>query len=204
VTPTLRELIGRADRLIAAGGRVLGIAGAPGSGKTTLAESLVAHFGQRARLLPMDGFHFAGEELARRGLAHRKGAPDTFDVDGYVTTLRRIKARDTPVLAPRFHRDIEEAVAAAICIEPDVELVVTEGNYLLLCDGHWDAVAALLDERWMVTLDDSVRTARLVARHEHFGRAPAEAQRWVGEVDQLNAELIAMHSAAADLQITAD
>jgi pantothenate kinase len=202
VTPDLDELLVRVDRLIEAGGRFLGIVGAPGSGKSTLAERVVEHLGERARLLPMDGFHLANAELARRGIAHRKGAPDTFDVDGYISTLRRVRSRDTTVLAPCFHREIEEAVAGAICIEPDVDLVVTEGNYLLLQDPPWSGVRGLLDETWMIDIADDVRIARLVARHEHHGRSPDEARRWVAEVDELNTELIRSRSIAAALTVT--
>ena len=93
------------------------------TGKSTLAEQLLAHFGARAAVLPMDGFHFANEELHRLGLAHRKGAPETFDVDGYLDTLERIRARTHDVLVPRFHREIEEPVAGAIRIAASVSAV---------------------------------------------------------------------------------
>lgn len=194
-------LIARVEALLASGGRILGIAGAPGSGKSTLAEAIVAHFGDRAALLPMDGFHMADEELARLGRAERKGAPDTFDVDGYVATLRRVRAGDHDVLAPRFHREIEAAVAGAIRISTQHELVVTEGNYLLLQEGSWQHVAALLDEAWLVRPPDEARRERLVARHVHHGRSPAAAAAWVDTVDEPNARLIAALSATPDLVI---
>ena len=195
------ELVHRTEALLARGGRVLGIAGPPGSGKSTLAERLVDHFGARAELLPMDGFHFAQEELLRSGSAHRKGAPDTFDVAGYVATLTRVRARAHDVLAPRFHRDIEEPVAGAIRISVACELVVTEGNYLLLPTHGWRAVAPLLDECWFLRPDDDVRIARLVARHEAHGRSPADARAWVRDVDEPNARLVAAHPGPAHLVV---
>lgn len=193
----MNAIVDRVEAMLARGGRVLGIAGAPGSGKSTLADRLLAHFGDTAALLPMDGFHFANEELHRLGLAHRKGAPDTFDVDGYLDALERVRARRHDVLVPRFHRAIEEPVAGAIRIRTDASLVITEGNYLLLPMGRWGDVAELLDERWLLRPDDTVRRARLVARHEAHGRTPTEALSWVDEVDEPNAQLVNSRSIRA-------
>ena len=191
------DLITRVEEVLQRGGRILGIAGEPGSGKSTLAERLLGHFGDRAALLPMDGFHFANEELHRLGLAHRKGAPETFDVDGYITALERVRARTHDVLVPRFHREVEEPYAGAIRIVTTTELVITEGNYLLLPMGRWGDVAPLLDERWLLRPDDARRRARLVARHEAHGRSRTEALSWVDEVDEPNAALIRTRSIRA-------
>jgi pantothenate kinase len=186
-----------AEALLERGGRILGIAGEPGSGKSTLSDRLLAHFGERAALLPMDGFHFANEELHRLGLTHRKGAPETFDVDGYISALERVRARSTDVLVPRFHREVEEPYAGAIRIASATELVITEGNYLLLPMGRWGDVAALLDERWLLRPDDVRRRSRLVARHELHGRSRTEALSWVDEVDEPNAALVRTRSIRA-------
>ena len=194
-----RALIDSAQRLIDRGGRVLGIAGEPGAGKSTLAAELVDHFGDRAQLLPMDGFHLADDELERRELLGRKGAPDTFDVHGYIAALQRVRLRTESVVVPRFDRHLEAAIAGSICIEPHVELVITEGNYLLLDVTPWSSVSALLDERWMVQVDESTRVERLVARHVAHGRSIDAARRWVAEVDEPNALLIRDHSATVDL-----
>jgi pantothenate kinase len=201
VPTPFESLTGRVDELLARGGRILGIAGPPGSGKSTLCDRLLAHYGERAQVLPMDGFHLANEELARLGRAGRKGAPDTFDVDGYIATLERVRARATDVLAPRFHREIEEAVAGSIRIRPETQLVITDGNYLLLQLGRWADVAALLDDRWVLAPDDAARCARLVARHEGHGRHPHEAAAWVRDVDEPNAALVAAASRAPDFVV---
>lgn len=193
----MTDPVAQAEAMLTRGARVLGIAGPPGSGKSTLAERLLRHFGARAALLPMDGFHLANEELHRLGRAGRKGAPDTFDVDGYVNALERVRAREHDVLVPRFHREIEEGVAGAIRIATTTELVITEGNYLLLPMGRWGDVAALLDERWLLRPDDAARRARLIARHESHGRSPTEARSWVDEVDEPNAELVLGRSTRA-------
>lgn len=199
MAPLPHHLIERVERLLARGGRVLGIAGAPGAGKSTLAEAVVAHFGEVAQLLPMDGFHLANEELARLGRTERKGAPDTFDVDGYVAALQRARAREHDVLVPRFHREVEEAFAGAIRIATSTRLVVTEGNYLLLQEDGWAAVRPLLDESWFLQPDDDVRRERLIARHVAHGRSPQAAADWVRDVDEPNAVRIVRDSSPADV-----
>ena len=199
--PSIDDLVARAERMIGAGRRVLGIAGAPGSGKSTLAEALVDRLGERARLLPMDGFHLANEELVRRGITDRKGAADTFDIDGYVTTLQRVRQRHVDVLAPRFDRALEAAIAGSIRIDTSADLVITEGNYLLLGDGPWAQVATLLDECWTIEIDDAVRLQRLVQRHQQFGRSPDAARAWVEQVDEANTALIRATSSRPDLVV---
>ena len=181
--------------------RLLGIAGAPGSGKTTYAEQLVAQAerdGVRAAYLPMDGFHLADVSLARLGLLDRKGAPETFDAWGYAATLRRVRSAEHTVWAPGFERDLEQPLAGAVAIAPDVELVVTEGNYLLLDRPEWQAVRAELDEVCFLDCPDDVRRRRLVARHVEFGKTAAEAEAWVSRVDDANAALVTETRLRAD------
>jgi pantothenate kinase len=191
--------VARARALIEPGRRaVLGIAGPPGAGKSTLAGLLVSELGPVAALVPMDGFHLAQVELGRLGRAARKGAPDTFDVHGYAALLARLRSemRET-VYAPAFRRDLEEPIAGAIPVAPTVALVVTEGNYLL--DGPpWDRARALMDEVWYVELDEQVRTSRLIARNLAHGRSPDEARQWVAGVDQPNAARVEKGRAGAD------
>lgn len=195
-------LTDRARALAETGGRrVLGIAGPPGAGKSTLAERLVAALDGRAALVPMDGFHLAAAELDRLGRADRKGAPDTFDAAGYASLLRRLRAPDPlhAVYAPAFDRSLEEPVAGSLPVEPDVPLVVTEGNYLLLDDGPWAPVRGLLDEVWFLDLDPEVRVRRLVDRHVRHGRPRFHAEEWVARSDEANARLVERGRDRADL-----
>jgi pantothenate kinase len=119
-------------------------------------------------LLPMDGYHYDDEVLAPRGWRPRKGAPHTFDVGGYASSLRRLRTNDEPSVAvPRFDRDIEIARAGAIIIEPIARLIVSEGNWLLLDDEPWSALRPLFDHTVLVVAD--METLELRNR-----------QRWVG------------------------
>jgi pantothenate kinase len=195
-----RALAGQGDR------RILGIAGAPGGGKSTLAAALVGELGpDTARLVGMDGFHLAQAELERLGRADRKGAPDTFDASGFAALLRRLRAReDAVVYAPEFRREIEEPVACAVPVPREVPLVVTDGNYLLVADGEWADVRALLDEAWFVEGDDDRRRDWLIARHIEFGKTPDFAREWVLRSDERNAELVASTRPRADLVVRVD
>ncbi|MFF5179488.1 nucleoside/nucleotide kinase family protein [Micromonospora sp. NPDC000316] len=199
----LDELVARARALAEAGPRhLLGITGAPGAGKSTLAERIVAEIGPSARLVPMDGFHLAQSQLVRLGRADRKGAADTFDANGYVSLLRRLhRLEPTSVYAPEFRRELEEPVAGSIEVPPSVRLVVTEGNYLLLPDFPWQEVRSLLHEVWFLDLDAELRLRRLTARHEAFGRSPEEARAWALGSDEANATLITPTADRADLVV---
>jgi pantothenate kinase len=185
------------------GSAILGIAGPPGSGKSTLAEHVVASV-PGAALVGMDGFHLAHTALATLGRVERKGAPDTFDPDGYVSLLRRIRSArpDEVVWAPEFRREVEDAVAGAVAVS-GVPLIVTEGNYLLLEQEPWRQVRPLLDECWYVDEDDDLRRERLRLRHERYGRSPAEARGRTFGPDEANAVLVAASRYRADLTVTA-
>jgi len=199
----LAALVARARQLAAAPSRrILGLTGAPGSGKSRLAGELVDALGDDAVLVPMDGFHLAEAELKRLGSHDRKGALDTFDAGGFVALLRRLRESTEPaVYAPTFRRDIEEAIAGAICVPRNVPLVITEGNYLLSPDGAWSAVRGLLDEVWYLEPDDNDRMDRLVRRHMEFGRDVDTANARARGSDQRNAELIAATKVWADLVV---
>ncbi|WP_137897825.1 nucleoside/nucleotide kinase family protein [Sphingomonas sp. 2SG] len=189
--------------LLARRGRaLLGVVGPPGAGKSTLADRIARQFADRSVVVPMDGFHLANAELDRLGRRDRKGAPDTFDVAGFVALLDRLRhpvAGET-VYAPRFERAIEEAIAGAIPVPAGTPLVVVEGNYLLL-DGPWSPVRGLLDRCCYVRTPSAQRREWLLARHMAFGRSRAEALDWIDRTDEPNAVLIERSAMRADFAV---
>ncbi|NLF05844.1 MAG: nucleoside/nucleotide kinase family protein [Actinomycetales bacterium] len=208
-----RELAERPGRTL------LGIAGAPGAGKSTLAAGLAQALGAAsAVVVPMDGFHLAQATLERLGRAERKGAPDTFDAAGFIALLRRLRSgggladggreadRAEPgtavvgetVWAPEYRRDLRHGVTGAIEVAPDVPLVIVEGNYLLCDEAGFGPVRGLLDETWFCELDPAVRVERLVARHVATGKEPGYAREWVLGSDERNAALVAATRDRAD------
>lgn len=184
-------------------GRVIvGLAGPPAAGKSTLATALAAALtddGAAAVAVPMDGFHYANAELARLGLADRKGAPETFDAAGFVHLLRRLRAGEAgPVYAPTFNRQINESIGSAIPVAPEVRVVVTEGNYLLLDTPPWHEVRPLLDLALYLDAPHSTRHSALVRRQLSRGLSKAAAQAWAGGSDAANARLIESTRERAD------
>ncbi|MCG7310450.1 nucleoside/nucleotide kinase family protein [Brachybacterium sp. ACRRE] len=200
-----RVLLDQARR--SGGRRLLGIAGAPGAGKSTLTALLAEELPTGSCVVvPMDGFHLADVALERLGRLDRKGAPDTFDAAGYVAILQRLRTarpEDPPVWAPMFERDLEQPLAGAIAVPGEIPLVITEGNYLLMTDGPFAPVCAMLDARWFVETDEDVRHERLIARHEAFGKSPEAARAWSLGPDEANARLVAATRARADLVVRA-
>jgi pantothenate kinase len=209
-------LVARARGLVTGGRRaVLGIAGAPAAGKTTLAEELVRALapqppagltaGAWVAHVPMDGFHLADVELDRLGLRAVKGAPDTFDALGYAALLRRLhEDADEMIYAPGFERVIEQPIAGSIGVSRAARLIVSEGNYLLLDEPRWAGVRPLCTEIWYADLDPEERLRRLVDRHIRFGKDEAAAIAWATGTDERNAARIAATRDRADLIVGAD
>ncbi len=200
----VRRVLDRAAR----GRYLLGIAGPPGAGKSTLSVALrdainAEAGGTVAEIAPMDGYHLGNDVLRAMESLARKGEPDTFDVDGYVAGLRRL--RTTPVGAPvpwpTFDRSIDAPVPGGVVLDQQ-SIILTEGNYLLLDDfegRRWSAVRALLDECWYLDAPRDVLENRLLDRHIRGGRTPAAARDKVHGSDLRNADLVATTRERADL-----
>ncbi|MEJ7138989.1 nucleoside/nucleotide kinase family protein [Amphibiibacter pelophylacis] len=193
------------DQALATGRRqMLGVAACPGAGKSTLAARLLDELGDAVAIVPMDGFHLANSELARLGLAQRKGSPPSFDAPGFVALLERLRRDGGPVYAPEFRRELEESIAGALLVAPQHRLLIVEGNYLLLEEGGWAGVRPLLDACWYLAVDDGLRRERLLSRHMHHGRTRQQALDWMAGNDELNAALIAAQAHRADAWVHLD
>lgn len=186
---------------------VIGIAGSPGGGKTTLAKAIVDSVNEIepgiAVHLPLDGFHLANSTLTRLGLRDRKGAIETFDGWGFLNLVHRLRDESGhTVFAPSFERTVDEGVAGEIAIDESHRLVIAEGNYLLSEQAPWAEVKALLDDAWFCETDDDERFARLVDRHTRHGRSRDAAEAWAREVDGANAVLINATRVRANLVVS--
>ena len=200
VQETIDSLVERARALIESGDRrILGVVGAPGAGKSTLCAALLERLGDQAVLVGMDGFHLANAELLRRGRRDRKGAPDTFDVDGYVALLGRLRSQTAgTIYGPVFDRALEESIGSSVPVSATTPLVITEGNYLLHDEHGWDAVAVHLDESWYLEAPPEVREDRLVRRRQSHGEPIEDAVAWVRDVDLRNGRLVESGRSRAD------
>ncbi|MDI3336292.1 phosphoribulokinase [Defluviimonas aestuarii] len=179
------------DRLL------VGFAGAPGSGKSTIAEDLAARLGPTATVLPMDGFHLDNDRLRQMGLLHRKGAPETFDADGFVALVRKLRQKGT-VEFPTFDREADSTVPGAGRIGEDIRIVLIEGNYLLLNTHPWSDLAGLLDLQIRLEVSRDELEARLIRRWLDHGLSPDAARTRTRDNDMANVDYIAQHSREPD------
>ena len=180
----------------------VGVVGAPGSGKTHAARFLQRQVSDVVvSIVPMDGFHLANDVLEALGRREYKGRPDTFDVAGFINLLDRLERRETgPVYAPRFVRQIEEPIAGSLAIAADVELVIVEGNYLLVDEPPWDAVAPRLDATYYLDTPEPVRIERLLVRHSRTYGATRAAD-WIERVDRPNSAIVEATRSRADVLV---
>jgi pantothenate kinase len=171
---------------------IIGIVGKPGGGKSTLSKYLLKGMDPTiVSVVPMDGFHLSNKVLKELGRSDRKGAQDTFDINGFTALIKRIKLDSSdPIYYPVFDRSIEESIAAQGVVYPSTRVVIVEGNYLMHDRDGWQEISPLLDQSWYAFLDEDIRISRLISRHIAFGKDPESAKAWAKGSDQINAELI--------------
>lgn len=187
---------------------ITAIAGAPASGKSTLAERLADGLNAAepgsAAVLPMDGYHYDDWYLVPRGWRPRKGAPFTFDVAGFAHMLMRLRQNtEVEIAVPVFDRDLEIARAGARMIPSSVRHLIVEGNYLLLAAEPWSMLHALFDTTVMIAVPEAELRARLLARWERYGYAPAEALTKAEDNDLPNGRVVMTESVAAEFVFSA-
>ena len=185
---------------------VVGIAGGPGSGKSTFAVRLKELINSNAKtdlaqIFPMDGFHRRNIELERSGLISVKGAPETFDVKGYLSMLNRIKLGEN-LKAPVYSREIHDVIENALSIEPYHKIIITEGNYLFYDMAGWCEIKDIIDLKIYIEAEKNVCEKRLLERHMRGGKTEIEALEKIRKVDMKNFDLISQTIKYADEVIT--
>ena len=185
---------------------LIGIIGKPGAGKSPLSKFLMGKLPKDlVTVVPMDGYHLSNKVLKDLKRSDRKGAPDTFDVAGFVSLVKRIRSEQTQnIYYPIFDRAIEESIAAQGVVTSATKVVIIEGNYLLHDEGGWEVLNDLLDESWMVDVDDDKRISRLISRHIAYGKDPEAAKAWAKGTDEVNAKLIERGRTRADFVVVID
>ena len=194
----LRQKAGEALRYM------VGIAGAPASGKSTLAQNLrdaLITQGESAIVVPMDGFHFDDAILNARGHRSRKGAPHTYDVRGFEVLLQRIKSREADIAIPVFDRSMELSRAAADIVTDEAKFILVEGNYLLLNQSPWNQLKPLFDFSIFVSEPIEELEQRLIKRWLGHGFDMDYAKNWIASNDLLNIKTVIAESAIADLTV---
>jgi pantothenate kinase len=179
------------------------LAGPPGAGKSTLSAALVRALGPGARVVPMDGFHYDDAVLEARGVRSRKGAPETFDVAGFVHLIARLRQEDE-VAIPVFDRSMELSRAAADVVGPEDRFLIVEGNYLLLDEGPWRALDGAFDLTVWIDVPLAELDRRLTDRWAHYGKTPEAARAWIEGNDMPNIRRAIEGSRQADVVIGAE
>ena len=198
ITPEI--LVQKIQALSGQGRKLIAIAGAPGSGKSTLAEDLAHQLGPTAAVMPMDGFHLDNDTLHAMELFHRKGAPETFDADGFVALIKRLRGEDT-VPYPTFDRDADRTVPDGGQINETTRIMLVEGNYLLLNQSPWDSLAGLFDMTVRLVVDHETLAARLITRWVNHGLSPENARDRALGNDMVNVRYVDAHSFDPDYVI---
>jgi len=175
---------------------MLAITGAPGAGKSTLAELLMRNTNEVLKdeiaiVIPMDGYHYHNDILAEKGLLPLKGIPQSFDSQRFVMLIKEIASQKQEKLyCPTYDRGLHNPVERSIVIENKHKIIIVEGNYLLLDTCPWNELADLFDESWFIETPLTTTKERLISRHVLAGRSFEEALSKISSTDAPNAELI--------------
>jgi pantothenate kinase len=177
---------------------IVGLAGPPASGKSSMAWTIAKALAPGVRVVPMDGFHYDDAVLEARGLRARKGSPASFDAAGFVHLVRRLRTEDE-VAIPIFDRGMELSRAAADVVTAADRIVIVEGNYLLLDTDPWRDLAPLFDMTVFLDVPEAELIRRLTARWKHHGRDDQAARDWIASNDLPNALTVIRNSRPADV-----
>ena len=184
---------------------LVAITGPPGSGKSTSADALRALLverGLKAKVVPMDGFHLDNTILDKLGLRHRKGAPDTFDAEGFVELVGALRHTDQPERIPGFDREQDRVVEDQYIVEPEDQIILIEGNYLLLRSEPWNRLLEHFDLTIFLNPGIEILERRLIQRWLDHDHTHEEAVQRARSNDIPNAEYVLENSARADIDIS--
>ena len=179
---------------------IVAIGGPPGAGKTTLALDLadaLTHRNRNAVAVSMDGWHLSNRQLTLQGKSSRKGATDTFDTDGLAWAIWRMKTQSSSspdIYLPSFSRDIDDPVASDIVVSPKTEVIILEGNYLLLKSSPWMSMRASFDVPVYCDVKWDVCRNRLIDRQMSKRGDLDESIGWVDTVDYYNFDVVSKQS----------
>ncbi|KAL6214620.1 hypothetical protein ACLB2K_014052 [Fragaria x ananassa] len=200
---------------------IVGLAGPPGAGKSTLASEVVRRVNKLwpqkassldsqvtplevAAVLPMDGYHLYRSQLdamENPEEAHaRRGAPWTFNPELLLKSLKTLRSQGS-VYAPSFDHGVGDPVEDDIFVSIQNKVVIVEGNYLFLDDGVWNEISSMFDEKWFIEVDIDKSVQRVLKRHIATGKPPDVAKWRIEHNDRPNAETIIKSKQNADLII---
>ena len=182
---------------------LIAVAGPPGSGKTSLSNKLAEAMGPGVQALPMDGFHLDNATLEAQGLLHRKGAPETFDAQGFLDAVTALSEGKLETW-PGFDREADSVVPDAIVLAPTATTFLIEGNYLLLNQPVWRDLRRFWDQAIWLDVNETVLRRRLVQRWLDHGLSSEAARARVEDNDMVNARLIVAQSDLEDAVIFAN
>ena len=189
------------------------LAAPPGAGKSTLVSFLKTLGRERGcdlQAIGMDGFHrrqeylqshFVSRDGRRVSMVEIKGAPITFDLERLTASVREVASGAVcgwPVYDRLLHDPVEDAVTV------DGDVVLLEGNYLVLDEDGWRELSACADYTVFVRADAQMLRQRLIDRRIKTGVDLEPAIRFVDYSDMPNVRLCLERSLPADLVLSID
>ena len=181
---------------------IVAVAGAPTSGKSTLCAKLSISLNDQATpsaVVTMDGFHMDNGELDVRGWRELKGAPQTFDSRGLVNLIASIHANKKPIRVPDFDRAKDAVVAGRTIVDRNHQIILVEGNYVLLNEEPWSELANYFDFSILLNPTLEEIETRSIKRWLENGRSWSDARQRAQHNDVPNGIYVVENSRKADL-----